>query len=109
MLREYLTPYLRKVATLGRPIVLIDAFAGPGSFEDGKAGSPLILCHAAELAQAHGLAVRISVECIEADQMLHAQLVAKLAPFSFARAHCTRFIDFIPRIETLAHAHTLFL
>lgn len=43
-----MTPYLAKVATLGRPIIIIDAFAGPGKFEDGSAGSPLIICNAAE-------------------------------------------------------------
>lgn len=48
ILRQYMAPYLAKVATLGKPIILIDAFAGPGEFEDGSAGSPLIICQAAE-------------------------------------------------------------
>ena len=48
VLGQYMPPYLAKVATLGRPIILIDAFAGPGRFEDGSAGSPLIICQAAE-------------------------------------------------------------
>ena len=48
ILGQYMPPYLAKVATLGKPIVLIDAFAGPGKFDDGSAGSPLIICQAAE-------------------------------------------------------------
>ncbi len=32
----------------GQPLLLIDAFAGPGKFEDGSPGSPLIMCKAAE-------------------------------------------------------------
>src|SRR5262245_32838734 len=41
-------PYLRKVAKLNQPIVLIDCFAGPGRFDDGQPGSPLIMCNMAE-------------------------------------------------------------
>ena len=48
ILCQYMPPYLAKVAKLNRPIILIDAFAGPGKFEDGSAGSPLIICQAAE-------------------------------------------------------------
>jgi len=48
VLRTYLPAYLAKVARLNRKIVLIDAFAGPGRFDDGEAGSPLIICAAAE-------------------------------------------------------------
>ncbi len=48
ILGQYMPPYLAKVAKLGKPIILIDAFAGPGKFEDGSPGSPLIICQAAE-------------------------------------------------------------
>ncbi len=53
VLRDYLPAYLSKVATLSqRRIILIDAFAGPGIFdnEEGmdRLGSPLIILHNAE-------------------------------------------------------------
>ena len=48
VLKDYMTPYLAKVARLGHPILLIDGFAGPGEFVDGSSGSPLIMCEAAE-------------------------------------------------------------
>lgn len=48
VLKEYMPPYLAKVKILGQPILLIDGYAGPGIFEDGKAGSPMIICDAAE-------------------------------------------------------------
>lgn len=48
VLGSYMSPYLAKVAMLGKPILLIDAFAGPGKFEDGTDGSPIIICQAAE-------------------------------------------------------------
>jgi spore photoproduct lyase len=52
VLKDYLPPYFKKVATLGPQIILIDAFAGPGIFEneigEDKLGSPLIILNTAE-------------------------------------------------------------
>jgi len=48
VLGSYLPPYLSKTALLGQKILLVDGFAGPGQFEDGTKGSPLILCDAAD-------------------------------------------------------------
>src|SRR5262245_46174975 len=48
VLGSYMSPYLAKVTRLKRPILLIDGFAGPGVFDDGSAGSPLIMCQAAD-------------------------------------------------------------
>ena len=48
ILKQYMPPYLAKVAKLGKRIILIDAFAGPGKFDDGSPGSPLIICSAAK-------------------------------------------------------------
>ena len=47
ILKNYLPPYLRKVKTLNRGIILIDGFAGPGKFDDGTVGSPFIICEIA--------------------------------------------------------------
>jgi three-Cys-motif partner protein len=46
ILAYYLTPYLSKVCSLGKPVVVVDCFAGPGRFEDGSDGSPLIIAKA---------------------------------------------------------------
>lgn len=49
VLRHYMDPYLAKVNRLKQPILLIDGYAGPGVFDDGTIGSPLIICEKAEL------------------------------------------------------------
>ena len=48
ILGSYMSPYLAKVARRRERIILVDAFAGPGRYSDGTAGSPLIICQAAE-------------------------------------------------------------
>lgn len=72
ILGQYMRPYLAKVATLGKPIILIDAFAGPGKFEDGAAGSPLIICQAAEQRVRDSyLAIFVNREKEHHDQLSH--------------------------------------
>lgn len=48
ILGSYLNPYLAKVSKRGKPILLIDGFAGPGTFEDKSPGSPLLISQAAK-------------------------------------------------------------
>lgn len=48
VLGSYMSPYISKIKKLGKPILLIDGYAGPGVFEDGQPGSPMIMCQAAE-------------------------------------------------------------
>ncbi len=48
ILGSYMPPYMAKVAKLGKRIIIVDAFAGPGRFNDRTAGSPLIIAEAAE-------------------------------------------------------------
>jgi three-Cys-motif partner protein len=43
ILKKYLPPYLKKVNTLNRGIIIVDGFAGPGIFDDGTIGSPMII------------------------------------------------------------------
>ena len=48
VIEDYLIPYLNKVSKLKKKIIIVDAFAGPGIFEDGTKGSPLIICETAD-------------------------------------------------------------
>ncbi|KUO50215.1 MAG: hypothetical protein APF76_10910 [Desulfitibacter sp. BRH_c19] len=43
ILEWYLTPYIAKILSTHKPVVLVDCFAGMGKFEDGCDGSPLII------------------------------------------------------------------
>lgn len=39
----YLTPYIAKILTTRKPLIIIDCFAGKGKFDDQAIGSPLII------------------------------------------------------------------
>lgn len=43
ILSYYLIPYVSKVLTLGKKVVIFDCCAGPGKYDDGELGSPLII------------------------------------------------------------------
>ena len=48
ILGSYMRPYVAKIVRRGQPLILIDAFAGPGLTDDGESGSPFLICQAAE-------------------------------------------------------------
>ncbi|MFQ5792146.1 MAG: three-Cys-motif partner protein TcmP [Gemmatimonadota bacterium] len=63
ILKDYITCYLRTIHRRGRPIILVDAFAGPGRFGDGSEGSPLIICSAIDKAPKRG----VGIACLFSD------------------------------------------
>lgn len=60
---SYIACYLKTVQHRGRPIIIVDAFAGPGSFGDGSEGSPLIVCGAIGKAPKRG----VGIACLFSD------------------------------------------
>ena len=107
ILDYYLKPYLAKVAKLGRPILLVDGFAGPGRFRDGSLGSPLIMCQRASEAINRG--TQVQVLCIEQEREFYEPLVRNLKPHPFATVRNCTFLSVLPEIEGLARDHTVFL
>lgn len=102
-------PYLAKIATQKAPILIVDAFAGPGKFGDGELGSPQIICQSVEIALSKGLSVHVSVMCIESDEELFKDLTKSIESFSFATANHGEFGDYIDEIERQAKNHSVFL
>lgn len=60
---DYIACYLKTIQHRHRPILIVDAFAGPGRFGDGSLGSPLIICQEIDKAPKSG----IGVGCLFAD------------------------------------------
>lgn len=109
ILEQYLTPYLRKVATQGKPILVVDGFAGPGEFKDGKPGSPLIISRIVSKYNANARVPATSL-FIERDPELFAELKTRLANSAHATPVNSAFLDVIPHIEQCAkNGHTVFL
>ncbi len=109
ILAYYLKPYLPKIATQRRPVLIVDAFAGPGKFGNGEAGSPLIICNCARIANDKPLPVEVRVLCIESVKKMHDQLANLLGQFPFAKTRHGRFVDLLPEIEEKAATHSVFL
>jgi len=63
ILNDYITCYLKTIHGRRRPIIIVDAFSGPGRFGDGSEGSPLIICGAIDKAPKRG----IGIACIFSD------------------------------------------
>jgi len=86
ILGNYLTPYIRKTAKLKLPIIIVDGFAGPGRFDDGSKGSPIIICEKAaeegKRGNARVIGLFIDKEpkyCESLDEVLQPYISTKLA------------------------------
>ncbi len=99
---------MAKVRRLGRPVLLVDGFAGPGRYGDGEIGSPLLICVKVKAAlQRPG--PKISVWCIESDAELCNRLSSNLSGFSFAEPRCAKFLDFLDEIISATSTQTVFV
>lgn len=76
ILGNYIVPYLTKVNKIPRPILLVDAFAGPGRYADGTDGSPNILVKAAQQC----VPGRYRALFVNADRQQHESLVSLMEP-----------------------------
>ena len=109
ILECYLPPYLVKIATQKAPIFIVDAFAGPGKFDDGEPGSPLIICKSIQEALSKGLSIPVSALCIDDDRELFSKLHRTIEQFPFAEAKYGKFSDYIQDIQEKARDHSVFL
>lgn len=108
ILGAYLVPYLTKLSTKPRKIVLIDGFAGPGLFEDGTEGSPIIMCRAIQnIAPNKARAILIN-----ADKNHHAALSDNLKSLNllqYAELHMGDCNVLLPQIASTLGDKTVFL
>lgn len=109
ILGYYLEPYLAKVKELRRPVRVFDCFAGPGRFEDGNAGSPLIISSAIKKWRKKG-SWDISGVFIEADDEHYKKLEHLLDQYKdFAKPKHGTFEQHLPELAQLAKQTTVFL
>jgi three-Cys-motif partner protein len=108
ILGYYLEPYIPKVATLKKPILIVDCFAGCGQFDDGEPGSPLII--ASIIKKWHDKGYQVRGEFIEADEENYQKLAQVLEPFrAFATPRLGVFDDLLPDLAARARENSVFL
>jgi hypothetical protein len=108
ILSNYLKPYLSKVAHIRRPILIIDAFAGPGKFGDGAPGSPLLICESVHEAITRNNS-QTSVIFIEKDELHFSRLGENIKPYMFAQSRLGSFSTFVPELAKYSETHVVFL
>jgi len=108
ILGYYLTPYLPKVCSMGRPVVIVDCFAGKGRFDDGTDGSPRIIAQAIKVWADKGKQVEALVA--EERKALFCQLEENVREFgSLCRPVHQEFEKTIADINRLARTHSVFV
>ncbi len=107
ILDYYIEPYISKVNTLRKPILIVDCFAGRGEFGDGQPGSPIIIAKAVEKWRAKNVPIRGLF--IEADPDNYKHLVSILSRYGdCVEPRFGTFDDYLPEIAGLAQRNTVF-
>ena len=102
VLKSYMSPYIAKVNKRGQRILLIDGYAGPSTFGDGKPGSPVIICQAAEkFAKGNYQAIFINI-----DQTYHNTLTQVIHQEGWSNSVKTRLGDSTVLLQQLAASLT---
>jgi three-Cys-motif partner protein len=108
ILDYYLEPYLAKVAKLERPILIVDCFAGPGRFDDGQIGSPLIISNRLQALLERGL--QVLGFYVEKDPALYERLNVNTRDLEIpVRVRQGDFRQYVGEISDLARDHTTFI
>jgi len=108
ILGYYLTPYLPKVCTLGKPVVIVDCFAGAGRFDDGTDGSPRIIAKTIEEWASKGKQVEALL--VEEKKTFFHQLEDNVREFgSLCRPVPGSFEDAVVEIDRIARTNSVFV
>ena len=109
VLRDYLPAYLSKVAKLGQRIILIDAFAGPGIFEneqgEDRLGSPLIILQDAE----RYVPKKYFAIFANSNKDHHKKLNETIKKYEFAKALLANAQELLKEIKSVLTNQTLFI
>lgn len=108
ILDYYLKPYLQKVKQIGKPILVVDCFAGPGKFDDGQLGSPLIIAEHLRLLHQKGYGV--TAFFIEVANPLYDRLTRNVSGLGIpVETRPGSFRDYVSEIAELALTHSVFV
>ena len=108
ILDYYLGPYLQIVKQIRKPILVVDCFAGPGRFDDGQSGSPLII--AKHLQKLHDLHFPVTGYFIEEVTYLYNRLEGNVRDLTIPiETRLGSFRDHVPEVARLSQTHTVFV
>jgi three-Cys-motif partner protein len=108
ILEYYLTPYLAKVCSIGKPVVIVDCFAGAGRFDDGTDGSPRIIAQAIVKLTSKGKPVEALL--VEEKRTLFRQLEDNIREFgSICKPIHESFEKSAAEVDRLARTHSVFV
>lgn len=108
LLATYLKPYLQKILYSLRPLLYVDGFAGPGKFDNGDSGSPLIACE--QIMGALTLSKRSPhVDAVFIEKNHSKALENELKRFPFAQVVAGKYENEILNVKKYGEGKSLFL
>lgn len=109
ILDYYLTPYIAKILKTGKPLVIVDCFAGKGKFDDGELGSPLIIArHITSILDDHTRRNR-EISAVLIEKKYYDDLANNVSAYRNCTVWAGTFEDHLTRIIQLNPSNNLFV
>ena len=105
---DYIDCYLKTVPRRGHPILIVDAFAGPGRFGDDSDGSPLIVCKAVTKAAHRGVIGCLFADSHPAHRKALKESIAEHIESGISEAPLADCSEALSRALTVGKGSTLF-
>lgn len=99
ILNKFLVPWCAKLGSIRQRLWYVDGFAGPGRYEDGAEGSPLIGAKMAADIQARGRAYSLNCINVELNRKYYKQLCKETADFPQVENRQGDFSDLVAEIR----------
>lgn len=109
ILDYYLSPYIPKILSTGKPLVIFDCFAGKGKFDDGEAGSPLIIAEHIQSIVHKNISLRGKIKGVFIEKKYIEDLRRNLSGYPNTEVLEGTFEDNVQEILTTGRDNNIFL
>jgi len=105
----YLTPYIAKILTTRKPLIIIDCFAGKGKFDDQAIGSPLIIAQHIERILSDEGRLNRNISAIFIESKYYKELEDNLSGYRNCSVWAGTFEDNLSKVLEMNSSNNVFV
>jgi three-Cys-motif partner protein len=109
ILDYYLSPYIPKILSTGKPLVIFDCFAGKGKFDDGEDGSPVIIAEHIKSIVHKNISLRGKIKGVFIEKKYIEDLRHNLSGYPYTEVLEGTFEDNVQEILKTGQNNNIFL
>lgn len=105
----YLMPYIAKILTTRKPLVIIDCFAGKGRFDDQSIGSPIIIAQHIERILSDERRLNRNISAVFIESKYYKELEFNLKGYRNCSVWAGTFEDNLSKVLEMSSSNNVFV